>query len=132
MDTDKIAIILYRRMLNGEQVVGDQVLAWLPKGSTTWVLPNAASSGNEKRDAVNLLRHMGVSDATEDNLKIEVRPTQYNDLLYKAYIVIYNNENLINLDYLDDAKFIDYHELLSKMESPYKELLKTISFWRQL
>jgi|GEM_PF-1421110 len=127
MDIDKITIILYRRSSNG-----DQVLGWLPKGSTTWVLPNAASSGNQRADAVNLLRHMGFINPDENALKIDVRPVEYNNLLYKAYIVIYKDENLINLDYLDDAKFIDYHELLAKMESPYKDLLKTISIWRQL
>jgi len=127
MDIDKITIILYRRSSNG-----DQVLGWLPKGSTAWVLPNAASSGNQRADAVNLLRHMGFINPDENALKIDVRPVEYNNLLYKAYIVIYKDENLINLDYLDDAKFIDYHELLAKMESPYKDLLKTISIWRQL
>lgn len=127
MDIDKITLILYRRASNG-----DQVLGWLPKGSTTWVLPNVASSGNQKADAVNLLRHMGFVNPDENALKIEVRPVEYNNLLYKAYIVIYKDENLINLDYLDDTKFVDYHELLAKMESPYKDLLKTISIWRQL
>lgn len=127
MDIDKITIILYRRSSNG-----DQVLGWLPKGSTTWVLPNAASSGNQRADAVNLLRHMGFINPDENALKIEVRQVEYNNLLYKAYIVIYKDENLINLEYLDDAKFIDYPALLAKMESPYKDLLKTISIWRQL